>query len=61
MLVLTSLFFYFCSDGIKLNASIRDITLQEFKTSTMSFFVRAPEKAALNGSRDSDAAKDDDL
>ncbi|XP_045032065.1 uncharacterized protein LOC116927532 [Daphnia magna] len=54
-------------DGIKLNASIKDITLQEFETSTMSFFVRAPglikkrkEKTAFNGSRDSDAGKDDD-
>jgi hypothetical protein len=38
------------------------MTLQEFESSTSAFFVRAPdllkkgkEKAALNGSRDSDA------
>ena len=42
------------------------MTLQEFESSTMAFFVRAPdllkkrkEKAAVNESRDSDAGNDD--
>ncbi|KAK4027575.1 hypothetical protein OUZ56_016617 [Daphnia magna] len=29
--------------GIKLKASTKDITLQEFEISTMSFFIRAPD------------------
>jgi hypothetical protein len=63
ILVITSNFFSLL-DGIKLNALTKDMTLQEFESSTSSFFVRAPdllkkrkEKAALNGSRDSDAEK----
>ena len=68
MLVLTSLFF--CTDGIKLNTSTKDVTLQEFEFSTMAFFVRAPdlvkkrkERANLNGSLslDSDVGRDDDV
>ena len=69
MLVLTSLF-SFCTDGIKLNTSTKDVTLQVFESSTMAFFVRAPdliekrkEKATLNGnlSLDSDTGRDDDV
>ncbi|EFX73831.1 hypothetical protein DAPPUDRAFT_324802 [Daphnia pulex] len=31
------------TNGIKLNASTKNITLQEFEASTMSFYVRAPD------------------
>jgi hypothetical protein len=67
MLVLTS--FFFCTDGIKLNTSTKDVTLKEFESATMAFFVRAPDlvkkrkqKANLNGSLslDSDVGRDDD-